>query len=174
MSLARQVEFSREQGIIALSWTMIKNKIFGDNSNSVSIDALNYGKEKHEEIQSMGLGYAELTPFTLYTIKGKKYFLVGHIDIVNFQKGIIYEIKSQRYYQEHKDLVLLQGAYYIFLLEHSMKRQGIKMKFDLCIITYQGRDLQYIKVLRKDMEVYIKQVKHLLSIIVDGKGDRHE
>lgn len=150
-------EVMMESGII--SWTTLKNFFFP--SELPPTEVLKRGQQKHEMIQNMFLNtelYSycrEITPMKQF--KGR--IFVGHIDLfaAGKEEFIIYEIKSQRYYEMNRELVLLQIAYYWWLLPTWAKR----VKCIVILYTYDN------KLTEIDVTDAVKQRKKKIVKLID-------
>ncbi|MEM2856993.1 MAG: hypothetical protein QW416_07835 [Candidatus Nitrosocaldaceae archaeon] len=106
---------------ILVSFTTLKNHFYP--SDLPSDDILKRGWYIHDliekDLQSKIKGILrEINLITYYgMINNKKVLLVGQIDAINVDSGLIYEIKSLPYWQEYKELVLLQACFYYELYE---------------------------------------------------------
>ncbi|GBC73093.1 hypothetical protein HRbin04_00489 [archaeon HR04] len=106
---------------ILVSFTALKNHFYP--SDLPSDDILKRGQYIHDlierDLQSKIKGILrEINLITPYCMIGnKKVLLAGHIDAINIDYGLIYEIKSLQYWQGYRDLVLLQACFYAELYE---------------------------------------------------------
>lgn len=169
----RQVSVNKKCADIGLSWTMLKDFLYKLDHQPVSEEALKVGKERHEKIQSTHrLGYCEVTPFVILKIQGKKVLLVGHVDAVDFQHLILTEIKSRKFYENNRDLVLLQIAYYYYLISIQLRRYVKKEEIKIRLLLYYKdtvteeimgyNDIKgYISLIKRLIRLYVKQVSRL-------------
>ncbi|MEM4174647.1 MAG: hypothetical protein QXT56_00225 [Candidatus Nitrosocaldus sp.] len=106
---------------ILVSFTALKNHFY--QSDLPNDDILKRGQYIHDlierDLQSKIKGILrEINLITPYSIIGnKKVLLAGHIDAINIDYGLIYEIKSLQYWHRYRDLVLLQTCFYSELYE---------------------------------------------------------
>ncbi|MCS6768278.1 MAG: hypothetical protein NZ517_06030 [Candidatus Nitrosocaldus sp.] len=114
--------YMNSQRYIIVSFTAIRNHFY--TSDLPEQDVLDRGRRIHgmieEELQSSEAGIVRevnlIAPYGEAT-DGRKVILSGHIDAINIDRGIIYEIKSISYFVQYPEMVHLQLAFYAELYE---------------------------------------------------------
>lgn len=146
--------------IPVISWTMINTRNYGQIN--VPAYVLERGTQIHQEIQDDLItkigGYTEISPLIYY----KNKILTGHIDMLHSDgtNVTIYEIKSARYYNENKDKVMKQLAFYTFLLESFKQTWKLRGKIIPKVILYTTNgSLQYEIIDIDNIKPYIKEIK---------------
>lgn len=124
-----------------ISWSKIHAVITNNSATQVPAEVLERGKKIHEMIQNSINVFSEFTPIVPYKIRERKVWLLGHIDAVDFNAREFIEIKSRRYYENNKDIVLMQCAYYDYVLNQFLRKMGMQMtkseKYKCKILLYE-------------------------------------
>ena len=118
-----------------ISWSKLAPKVFESiykckypySDKESNKEALQIGKERHQMIQEVVEGYAEMTPITLYYDK----VLMGHVDIVDINDDgevYIYEIKSEGFYTKYSKLVECQLSFYTYITKRFFETNNIPHK----------------------------------------------
>ncbi|MEM4323931.1 MAG: hypothetical protein QXO37_08765 [Candidatus Nitrosocaldaceae archaeon] len=141
-----------------VSWSKILQFMNGGARQDIPIEILERGKRIHEMIQNSLNVFAEFTPIVYCKICTKKVWLLGHVDGVDFQQKEFIEIKSKRYYEQNKDVVLMQCAFYDYVLNQFLRKMGMELsrkeKFKCKIVLYE---YDYSTKCIKLSEVYPRQ-----------------
>lgn len=143
-----------------ISWSKILLALNGGTKQDIPAEVLERGKKIHEMIQNSLNVFAEFTPLIYVKIGGRKLWLLGHVDGLDFTNKEFIEIKSKRYYEQNKDIVIMQCAYYDFVLNQFLRKMGMEMnrkeKFKCKIVLYEYEQINKEKCIRLS-EVYPSQ-----------------
>lgn len=133
-------------------------------------DAIQRALAKHNSL------YVEISPIAKYK---NKCFLIGHIDMLGVEgsSANIYEIKSSNYFSTNSKIVMLQSAYYKFLLAKSTNSRLDKIKNTLILYKIKNPNTDIIfdnlelKFMDLKVDKYIEDVKQIIDLYLTGKQD---
>lgn len=143
-----------------ISWSKILQVLSGGTKQDIPIVVLERGKKIHEMIQNSLNVFAEFTPIVYTKIGGRKLWLLGHVDGVDFDRREFIEIKSKRYYEQNRDIVIMQCAYYDFVLNQFLRKMGMEMsrkeRYKCKVVLYEYEQVNKEKYIKLS-EVYPTQ-----------------
>lgn len=152
-----------------------------ERAKDIPLNVLEQGKEIHEVIQRAiskhNNLYIEISPITFY----KDVYLIGHIDMLGAEgdKANIYEIKSSRYFSNQAKLVMLQLAYYKFLLARACRvgMRDIKTTLILYDIKDKAKQIEFDNLNLKFMRIsitneHVRQIKELINLYIGGEYEK--